>query len=70
MEVDLEKSVPVVVNLCMDSWTHVQEVDYDHLPFKCKLCHEYGHFAKGCPKGVDSTEKQFGDLKYQWMQVK
>ena len=46
MEVDLEKGLPTVVNLCIDSWMHVQEVDYDQLPFKCKLCHENGHFTK------------------------
>ena len=25
-------------------------MDYEQIPFKCKYCHEYGHFAKPCPK--------------------
>ena len=28
----------------------MQTVDYEHIPFKCKYCHEYGNFAKSCPK--------------------
>lgn len=48
--VDLDKGLSATIKLCMDSWSHVQEVDYDQLPFKCKLCHEYEHFANGCPK--------------------
>jgi len=46
VEVDLEKSLPKAINLCMDSWVQMQEVDYDQLPFKCKLYHEYWNFAK------------------------
>lgn len=29
-------------------WTY--PLDYDHLPFKCRLCHEYGHLFQGCPQ--------------------
>lgn len=34
VEVDLDKGLLVTVNLCMDNWMHVQEVDYDQLPFR------------------------------------
>ena len=50
VEVDLEKGLPESINLSIDGWTHLQTVDYEQIPFKCKYCHEYGHFAKSCPK--------------------
>ena len=66
MEVDLGKGLHAEVNLCMDSWPYVQEVDYDQLPFKCKSCHKFGHFTKGYLKGGVSIENQPGDPKEQW----
>lgn len=52
VEEDLEKGFPEVVQLTLDNWTHIQPVDYEQLLFKCKQCHEYGNFAKHCPKNI------------------
>jgi hypothetical protein len=52
VEVDLEKGLPEAINLMLDNWSYVQKVDYGQLPFKCKACHEYKHFAKNCPKAT------------------
>jgi hypothetical protein len=42
-------------------------LDYEHLPFKCRYCHGYGHFARHCKKKVDEEAK---NLKgNQWTQV-
>ena len=50
VEVDLEKGLPESILLSIDGWNHLQTVDYEQIPFKCKYCHEYGHFAKSFPK--------------------
>ena len=46
VEVDLEKGLPQAINLYLDGWEHMQNVDYEQLPFKCDKCHEYGNFVK------------------------
>ena len=55
VEVYLEKVLPEAIKLYMDRWEHMQKVDYEYLPFKCKKCHEYGHFVKKFPKVVQET---------------
>jgi hypothetical protein len=48
VEVDLEVGLPEAIKINVGSWTHVQMLDYEQLPFKCRKCHVYGHFARGC----------------------
>ena len=50
VEVNLEKGLPEALHLTLGEWSHIQELDYEHIPFKCLRCHVYGHFAKSCPK--------------------
>lgn len=50
VEVDLEKGLPEVIRIKVDEWTHIQQLDYEKILFKCKVCHEYGHFANRCSK--------------------
>ena len=67
VEVDLEVGLPEAINLKVVDWCHVQELDYEQLPFKCKVCHEYGHFSRSCKKKVEEEAiKEKGD---QWTQV-
>jgi hypothetical protein len=68
IEVDLEKGLPEAIQLILDGWTYIQTVDYEQLPFKCKYCHEYGHFAKSCPKA--SQENPENKTSEQWQQEK
>ena len=56
MEVDLEKVLSEAINLNMECWKHLQTVDYEQIPFKCKVCHKYGHFAKSCKKKTHAEE--------------
>jgi hypothetical protein len=41
VEVDLEKGLPEAILLKLDNWKQVQKLDYEQLPFKCKVYHEY-----------------------------
>jgi hypothetical protein len=62
VEVDLEEGLPEAINLTVAGWTHVQELDYEQLPFKCRHCHGHGHFAKHCKKKAEEqVEKHNGD---------
>ncbi len=45
VEVDLGKGLPEAIKIKVDQWRHIQQLDYEQIPFKCKVCHEYGHFA-------------------------
>lgn len=67
VEVDLEVGLLEAIKLTMEKWSHVQELDYKQLPFKCWNCHGYGHFARNCKnKTEEETEKMKRD---QWTTV-
>ena len=53
VEVNLEKGLPEAINLSLGDWCHLQELDYEQIPFKCLRCHAYGHFARNCPKAPE-----------------
>jgi hypothetical protein len=57
VEVDLEAGLPEAVKLTVGSWYHYQKFDYEQLSFKCKNCHEHGHFQRNCPK-AQPAEKE------------
>jgi hypothetical protein len=60
VEVDLEVGLPEAIKLKVGEWQHYQKLDYEQLPFKCRGCHEYGHFQRNCPKNP-SKEKENGE---------
>jgi hypothetical protein len=60
VEVDLEVGLPEAVNLKVGEWQHLQKLDYEQLPFKCRVCHDYGHFQRNCPKAQQEKEKAEG----------
>ena len=48
-------------------WSHIQDLDYKQVPFKCRHCHGYGYFARNCKK---KSEEEFDKEKVdQWTQV-
>jgi hypothetical protein len=60
VEVDLEVGLPEAVNLKVGEWQHLQKLDYEQLPFKCRGCHDYGHFQRNCPKALQEKEREEG----------
>ena len=53
VEVDLETGVPEAIKLNVAGWSHIQELDYEQIPFKCHHFHGYGHFAQNCKKKTE-----------------
>ena len=35
-----------------------QTLDYKHIPFRCRRCHEYGHPFKECPLNIEEEERR------------
>jgi hypothetical protein len=68
VEVDLEKGLPEAINLTLDNWSYIQKVDYEQFSFKCKVCHEYRHFAKSFPQAT--SEPVIPNQEEQWQQPK
>jgi hypothetical protein len=67
VEVDLVIGIPEAIKIVVAYWTHVQELDYEKISFKCNYFHNYGHFSRNCKKKV---EEEAGKMKgEQWMKV-
>jgi hypothetical protein len=66
VEVDLEAELPEVVKLKVGAWHHFQKLDYEQLSFKCRSCHEYGHFKGTAQRPIRQT-KEDGE---GWKQLK
>jgi len=58
VEVDLGRGLPESIKLKLDDWSHIQQLDYEQIPFKCKVCHDYRHFANRCTKIVNAENDE------------
>ena len=67
VEVDIKIGLPKSINLTVADWSHIQELDYEKLPFKCRYFHEYNHFSQHCKKTIEETPKK--SKGEQWKQV-
>ena len=43
VEIDLSSPLPDAIEMCAGSYSWVQQLVYETLPFRCHLCREYGH---------------------------
>jgi hypothetical protein len=55
VEVDLNNPLPDSIEICMGSSSWIQQLDYETLPFRCRICHEYGHLYRNCLRNKYST---------------
>lgn len=48
---DLSRALPdeVILEVFDEEW--VQRVDYEHIPFRCRRCHEHWNLFRDCPLG-------------------
>jgi len=66
VEVDLEVGLLEAIKIKVGTWSHLQKLDYEQLPFECRKCHVYEHFARGCPTNVEPEQGK----EEAWNQVK
>ena len=73
IEVNLEKGLSEALTLTLGYWSHIQELDYEKIPFKCNFFHVYDNFTKSCPKLVESqktaTPPAPKDTDSKWLSI-
>ena len=47
---DLSRELLEAISLNWEDEEWIQPIDYEQLPFRCRLYHEYGHLGRNCPK--------------------
>ena len=58
VEIDLSRPLPDAIEMCAGSYSWVQQLDYETLPFCCHLCREYGHLLRRCPRNKPQESLQ------------
>ena len=46
---DLSQALSKAIKMIWEDEDWVQNLDYEQVPFQCRLCHEYGHLFWECP---------------------
>ena len=55
---NISDSNPDTVELEYHEEVWQQTLDYEHIPFRCRRCHEYGHMFKECPLNTEEEERR------------
>ena len=50
VEVDLNNPLPDSIEICLGPFSWIQQLDYETLPFRCRICREYGKLLRKCPR--------------------
>lgn len=56
----LTNALADTVKLYHDDYEWTQSLDYEHIPFRCRKCHEHGHLFRDCPLNVQSKAAAAG----------
>jgi hypothetical protein len=53
---NIAKPLPgsIILEYHDEDWT--QTIDYEHIPFRCRKCHEHGHLFRECPLNAAHKE--------------
>ena len=46
---DISKELLESIKLSWHDEEWLQPIDYEHIQFRCRRCHEYGHLFRQCP---------------------
>ena len=68
VEVHLEKGFLTTILLTFYNQKHVQKLDYEHLPFKCKTYYEYNKSAKVYKN--NNPQHHNAIIEEQWKSIK
>jgi hypothetical protein len=61
---DISKALPGSVTLEYQDEDWNQTIDYDHIPFFCRKCHEHGHLFRYCPLNAQAPKAGENKKKY------
>eukprot|EP00253_Pinus_taeda_P008691 PITA_08691 len=56
--VNLAEPLPDHVEVEYHDEVWEQPVDYEHIPFRCRKCHEYGHLVRQCPLNKEDEQRR------------
>ncbi|KAH9327048.1 hypothetical protein KI387_007226 [Taxus chinensis] len=54
---DLNNPLPAKISLEIETDKWEQMVDYENIPFRCRICHEYGHLVKDCTAKMPESKE-------------
>jgi len=55
---NLANPIPNTIELEYHEDVWQQNIDYEHIPFRCRSCHVHGHLAKECPITWEEEESR------------
>ena len=50
-----------ILEIYDEEW--VEAVDYEHVPFRCRKCHEHGHLFRDCPLSKVENKSRANTMK-------
>jgi hypothetical protein len=53
---DISKPLPGSITLEYQDEDWNQPLDYEHIPFRCRKCHEHGHLFRDCPLNASAPK--------------
>ena len=61
---NITKDLPEDLDLRWEYEDRFQPLDYEHIPFRCRRCHEHGHLYRDCPENNPSNSQKVKEMKY------